>query len=227
MKTKLVYILEPLALALALVAAGCASYNGPYERSGAAPNLAGTSWIVTRIDGAAPLRDASLRADFSVDGRVNGDSGCNSFAGPYIQTSSKVQIGELLSTRRACADSDRQRQESRMLAILQGATSARLDRGQLSLRGADGSLLLSPGSIADTSYAYPRKVQFDCEGTGLTVKFQPGSAELTWRDGQDTLDQRPATSGVWYESSRNSLRGKQDLTWKQSGHQERTCKELQ
>jgi heat shock protein HslJ len=141
-------------------------------------------WVVTRIDGSAPLRGATLRADFGVDGRVNGDSGCNSFSGPYIQTGNTVQIGEPLSTRRACVDNDRQRQETHLLAILQGATSARLEHGQLNLRGADGTLVLAPGStdVADTAYAYPKNVQFDCQGTGLSVRFETGQAHLTWRD---------------------------------------------
>ena len=220
--TRLMSVLAPLALALA----GCTTTGSSSGSSGPAPNLAGTRWIVTRIDGAAPLRDSTLHADFGVDGRVNGDSGCNSFSGPYIQSGSAVQIGELLSTRRACLDSDRQRQETRMLAILQGSNNARMEKGQLSLRTADGSLLLAPGSVNDSSYASPRRVQFDCQGMGLTVEFAGERADLTWSDGKDTLNRRAAASGIWYESPRNTLRGKQDLTWAHDGNPSRTCREL-
>jgi heat shock protein HslJ len=215
-------------LALALAVAGCTTTGSSSGSSGPAPNLSGTRWIVTRIDGAAPLRDSTLHADFGVDGRVNGDSGCNSFSGPYIQTGNNVQIGELLSTRRACVDSDRQRQESRVLAILQGANTARMDKGQLNLRAANGSgsLLLSPGSVNDSSYASPRRVQFDCQGMGLTVEFEGERANLTWSEGRDTLNRQPAASGIWYQSSRNSLRGKQDLVWVQGNSPSRTCREL-
>jgi heat shock protein HslJ len=216
-----------IQVALVLAVAACATSNGPYSSSGAAPALAGTHWVVTRIDGSAPRSDANLHADFGVDGRVNGNSGCNSFSGPFIQNNSTVQIGELLSTRRACVDTDRQRQETRMLNILQGATTARLDRGQLSLRGADGTLVLSQGSVQDTAYNYPKSSQFDCKGTGLTVKFETGQALLTWRDGQDTLNQKSTASGIWYESSHNSLRGiQQDLVWTRDGHGAKTCREL-
>jgi heat shock protein HslJ len=220
MQTTIKYVLALSALAFT----GCATTNGS---SGAAPNLSGTRWIVTRIDGSTPLRNSNLHADFGVDGRVNGDSGCNSFSGPYIQKGSTVDIGELLSTRRACADADRQRQETRVLAILQDATSARLDHGQLSLRAPAGSLLLAPGSVtevADTAY---RRAQYDCEGSALTVQYDTGRAKLEWRDGQDILNQREAASGIWYESSHNTLRGKQqDLVWTRDGHGTRTCREL-
>ncbi len=41
------------------------------------------------------------------------------------------------------------------------------------------------------------------------------------------LDQKPAASGFWYESPRNSVRGKQkDLTWKREGHTALNCREV-
>jgi heat shock protein HslJ len=144
-------------VAVAVAVAGCATSGDRYGPSGPAPELAGTRWVVTSIDGAAPLNDTVVRADFGVDGRVNGYSGCNSFSGPYIQTGNAVQIGELLSTRRACLDGSAQRQEDRVLHILQGPNTARLDRGRLSLRSNDGRLVLSPGTaIAETTYNSPR-----------------------------------------------------------------------
>jgi heat shock protein HslJ len=144
-------------VAVAVVVTGCATSGDRYAASGPAPDLAGTRWVVTSIDGAPPLDDTVVRADFGVDGRINGFSGCNSFSGPYIQTGKELQIGELLSTRRACVDDSAQRQENRVLRILQGPNTARLTRGQLSLRSNDGRLLLAPGStVAETSYSYQR-----------------------------------------------------------------------
>lgn len=219
--------LVPLAVALTLATlmlAGCAT-SGSGSGSAVVPDLAGTRWTVTRIDGNAPAKGEPLTADFGVDGRINGDSGCNNFSGPYIQTGDTVQIGELLSTRRACTDSSRQRQESRVLALLQGATKARMNRDQLTLSAPSGSLVLVPGSFVANS-TVPRRVQYDCEGTGLTVAYEREAAELTWSDGRDMLTQRPAASGVWYQSSNNTLRGKQEMTWTQNGRTPRTCREL-
>jgi heat shock protein HslJ len=128
---------------IALIAAGCGTTSGP--TSGAAYELSGTRWVVTEIDGRTPLVGAVLTADFGTDGRINGDSGCNSYSGPFIQNGRTVQFGELLSTRRACLDPERQRQrqETRLLNILQGSTTLRTSRRQLSLRSAGGTVVLT------------------------------------------------------------------------------------
>ena len=72
--------LPPLALALSMMLTGCAtSGNGA---SAPMPELAGTRWTVTRIDGRAPVSGDAVTADFGVDGRINGNSSCNYFSGP-------------------------------------------------------------------------------------------------------------------------------------------------
>jgi heat shock protein HslJ len=217
-----VFGLLPL-LAMAVVMTGCATTT---DTTTPAPELAGTRWFVTRIDGKAPLHDVPLMADFTLEGRINGDSGCNSFSGPYVQMGSTVEIGELQSTRRSCVDLSVQRQESRLLDILQGASMARLVKGQLYLRTDNGSLVLSPASISIATSAAPKRSRFDCEGVSLTVLFESGRASMAWQEDRDVLEQRPAASGVLYESSRNSLRGKQDLLWTLDGGAPRTCHEL-
>jgi heat shock protein HslJ len=54
-----------------------------------------------------------------------------------------VQIGELLSTRRACADDARQRQEDRLLKILQGSANLQMRRNRLTVQSDDGAVVLS------------------------------------------------------------------------------------
>lgn len=132
-----------LPLVLGLTA--CASGGGGLGTS-PAPELAGTQWTVVEIDGRAPIGSERLTAQFGVDGRVAGNSGCNQFSGPYIQDGSSVRFGELLSTRRACVDEDRQRQENRVLAILGGETTVRRDRRELRVRGVNGVLILAPSA---------------------------------------------------------------------------------
>lgn len=128
---------------LCLALAGCATPSGSPGNGFTIPELAGTRWVVTSIEGRAPTGPA-LTADFSNDGRVSGDAGCNSYSGPYIQDGRKVQFGELLSTRRACVDTSRQRQEDRLLKILQGSTTLQLSRSRLTVRGEAGSVVLTP-----------------------------------------------------------------------------------
>lgn len=131
-----------LSLCIAL-ATGCAA--SPASRAPVA-DLSGTRWTVVAVDGSAPQRgEEPLSVEFGVDGRVSGNSGCNRYSGPYIRDADTLRIGELLSTRRACADNARQRLEARVLAILQGDTALRRERDdRISLRREGGSLLLAP-----------------------------------------------------------------------------------
>jgi heat shock protein HslJ len=135
---KLIYAL----LTPASIVAGCATPPGSPGSGFTTPDLAGTRWVVTSIDGRAPAGPA-ITADFSNDGRVSGDAGCNSYSGPYIQDGRSVQFGELLSTRRACVEDSRQRQETRLLNIMQGPAKLRLSRGRLTVRGGEGYLELT------------------------------------------------------------------------------------
>lgn len=132
--------LFPLCFALL---AGCTS--SPVARE-PVPDLSGTRWTVVAVDGSTPQRgNEPLSVEFGVDGRISGNGGCNSFSGPYIRDDETLRVGELLSTRRACAEAARQRQESRILAILEGETSLRRERSdRISLRKDAGSLLLAP-----------------------------------------------------------------------------------
>lgn len=195
--------------------------------AGPPPQLSGTRWAVTSVDGAVPGRGADLTADFGVDGRINGDSGCNNFSGPYIQTGATVQIGELLSTRRACTDNERQQQETRMLRVLQGVNTVERGRdGRINLRGDSGSVTLAPLS-SDAMASRRGRMVLDCQGVALTVVFDGDEAAITWSGGHDELEQRPSSSGAYYESSGNSLRvGGDNYTWTRQGAAPRKCEEL-
>lgn len=212
-----------------LLVAACAA--DPYREPPPAPisELAGTQWTVASIDGRDTVRDETLTADFGVDGRVNGDSGCNHFSGPFIQSGSTVRFGELLSTRRACTEASRQRQEDRMLDILRGTTTARIVRDELRLRGADGTITfvratrVEPPGIAATARG---RVQYDCQGVPLTVEYGATSARTTWPDGTDVLElQRRSGDNevIRYESNHSELRLGRDLVWGREGGLPRTC----
>jgi heat shock protein HslJ len=144
------WLLAPAPL-LAVILAGCATSPGSPGSGFTTPELAGTRWVVTSIDGSAPAGPA-LTADFGNDGRVSGDAGCNSYSGPFIQDGRNVQFGELLSTRRACVDDGRQRQETRVLNILQGPTTLQLNRNRLTVRGRQGYVVLTLSEPQVLSY---------------------------------------------------------------------------
>jgi heat shock protein HslJ len=213
-----------VSIVIALTLAAC-STTYPV---GPPPDLAGTSWAVTSIDGYTTGRSTDLTADFTVDGRVNGDSGCNTYSGPFIQTGATVRIGELLSTRRACVDDDRQRQEARMLRILQGVNRVeREGEGRISLQGQSGTVMLEPLTLPAGVPGLRGRTTYDCGGVALTVVYEDDEAALTWSGGLDELDRRATDSGLWYESSRNTLRVRGDeVSWAQEGRTPRLCQEL-
>ena len=48
--------------------------------------------------------DAVVTLDFVDDGRLTGETGCNSFNGPYQSDGDAISIGPLAVTRAACPD---------------------------------------------------------------------------------------------------------------------------
>lgn len=218
-----------LAVSAALTLTGCASSPGS---SATPPELAGTRWAISSVDGRAPLGADNLTAQFSINGQIEGDSGCNHFSGPWIQSGNTLRVGELLSTRRACVEEDRQQQESRMLRLLQGtSTLKRGKEGHLILTGSSGSLELVPlssiaGGASSSGAPRTRRLMYDCDGVALTVVFEGESAAITWSGGHDVLSGRETGSGFSYTSARNTVRSGRSadtLTWTQEGRPSRSC----
>ena len=104
--------------------------------------LAG-SWTTTSYSSGSAVQSvavgSTLTADFA-HGRVSGDSGCNSFAGPYEVQGSTIELGPLRSTLRACADPALQTQEQQYVAALQLASSFELTKTTLHLLRVDGGI---------------------------------------------------------------------------------------
>jgi heat shock protein HslJ len=219
----------PVLAPLALVVAACVT--DPREPAiSTVPDLAGTHWTVTAIDGREPLRSVDLTADFSADGRVSGDSGCNRFSGPFVQTGSTVNFGELLSTRRACEEPTRQHQEDRMLDIMRGATTAQRVRDELRLRSRAGTMTLVQTESTNAAYvdeSYPRRVRYDCQGVSITVEYGETVARVTDPDGYQVLQKRPADSNgvIRYEGRSSELRLGRDTLWGREGAPPRSCVE--
>lgn len=72
---------------------------------GVAPTLAGTSWILSSLEGELPLDDTTVTLQFGKDGTVSGSDGCNRFSGSYTQDGTTLIIAQpLVSTMMACPD---------------------------------------------------------------------------------------------------------------------------
>jgi heat shock protein HslJ len=113
------------------------------------PSLVGPTWQATAINNGkeavvSVVSGTRPTAAFDDDGRITGDTGCNTFNGSYeIDGEGAIGIGPLASTKKACADEQASAQEAAYLAALQQATVYRFVDGTLELRNDDGALQVS------------------------------------------------------------------------------------
>jgi heat shock protein HslJ len=110
-------------------------------------DLAGTAWIVTGYNNGkqavvSTMAGTDLTANFGADGRLTGNSGCNTYSATYQIAGNKITIGPAASTKKAC-DQAVMDQEQQYLAALSMAAVYRIDGSKLELRTADGALAVS------------------------------------------------------------------------------------
>lgn len=82
---------------------------------------------------------STLTAKFE-HGQVSGESGCNSFGGPYEVHGSNIELGPLRSTLRACTDPVLQAQEQQYQEALHLASTYEVTNATLQLFRADGGI---------------------------------------------------------------------------------------
>jgi heat shock protein HslJ len=105
------------------------------------PQLAGVNWKVTSFNNnrhavVGVLGESSITMSFK-DGQVAGSAGCNNFHGKYSTEGSKLQVGPLATTRRACEE-PLMTQEREFLAALASAVTWSIDGNVLDMHRADG-----------------------------------------------------------------------------------------
>jgi heat shock protein HslJ len=134
--------------ALALVLAACDA-DAPAPSTGAPgvghpATLAGTSWIVAAIGGAATPRDGQPSMGFDASS-VKGSAGCNSFGGryQYDAATGELRFEALGMTAMACAEPVRNEVERAFTLVLgQPGLVASFDAdGHLVLASAAGGRL--------------------------------------------------------------------------------------
>ena len=92
----------------------------------------------------SPIAGTSLTATFTAD-TVSGNSGCNTYSGPYTIDGASITIGPLASTMMACASQAASDQEAQFLAALQASTtfSQTGDVMTLKARGGENQVTLA------------------------------------------------------------------------------------
>jgi len=125
-------VLATALLAAALSACGSGiSLDEPIE---------GPVWRLAQLGGepVAPGGDAQIQFDRD-SGRVSGSGGCNRVSGSFTRSGITLRIGQLASTRMACADPVRGATEAQFVSALQTTASYRLaGPGRLALLDASG-----------------------------------------------------------------------------------------
>ena len=87
-----------VGMAAYLSLAACVSVG-----SRSAGELTGKVWVLDSLNGAAPVPDATITAEFTKDGQVGGSAGCNSYSGPYTMSGSKIEFPQpMASMMMAC-----------------------------------------------------------------------------------------------------------------------------
>jgi heat shock protein HslJ len=143
---------RPISFALtAIVLAAACRSAAPSRPSAAPPEVAGTSWTVSEIEGTPTLTVAPPRVEFTTDAAA-GSTGCNSFRAPVERRDGSLRFGATAVTRRACAPAIME-QETRFLSALAAVQSYRRDGAMLLLEGAGGRALLR---LIEASAAVPR-----------------------------------------------------------------------
>ncbi|MBB4612008.1 META domain-containing protein [Novosphingobium taihuense] len=105
--------------------AGCAT--APTESAG----LAGTRWIITRVDGAAPAAPSRASLKFE-DERLSANVGCNGIGGDYRVEGNRLIAGPLMATRMFCEGPVWQQEEA-VNALLSAAPEMRRSGSTLRL----------------------------------------------------------------------------------------------
>ena len=105
------------------------------------------SWTVISVLYDDAIRSVSagaeLTADFSADGRISGSTGCNSFHGDYTLEGTKLKIGPLAATKKACPTPEASEQEAGYLAALESAVRIEQAGPQLTLLNAKGQMAVT------------------------------------------------------------------------------------
>ena len=67
-----------------------------------AQSLPGTAWWVEDINGRGIIDNSHTTIEFTDDGRIVGDTGCNRYFGSIEISGSGINLGPLAGTRKAC-----------------------------------------------------------------------------------------------------------------------------
>jgi heat shock protein HslJ len=108
--------------------------------------LAGTDWDVTMYNNGREavvgiIEGTEITALFGDNGELSGSAGCNQYIGGYTVDGNSIEIGQLGSTMRFCAEPEgTMEQEQAFLAALQSAATFTIEGDALEMRTAGDAI---------------------------------------------------------------------------------------
>lgn len=147
-------VLPLLALTAALAAAGCTTtHHGPptqgpgstepppvairttppTTRPPVAHSLVSTRWRLEQVDGADVVSGSRASLVISPEGRMGGNTSCNTMFGHVTIEEHKITFGQMGSTKMACSADGVMQQEQRYLNKLKQVVSWRIEGATLYL----------------------------------------------------------------------------------------------
>lgn len=125
-----------LTLAALLVMTGCTT-------GAATGELTGREWKLVWVDefSTMPSGVATPTLSFGSDGRLTGNTGCNSASASYTVDGDRLSISALITTKRACIESAGQQLEQAYIRAIEATRRYRIEGGELQLLDDGGTVL--------------------------------------------------------------------------------------
>ena len=110
---------------------------------GATEQLRDRVWTLTSIDGftAMPAGVATPTIRFDTDGRLSGNTGCNSAGAAFTTDGDRLTIQPMMVTKRACLEPEGNRLERAYVQAVGRARRFRIAENQLELLDDNGTVL--------------------------------------------------------------------------------------
>jgi putative lipoprotein len=99
-------------------------------------DLAGTSWVLTDLNGDGVVADTRVTLEFAANGHATGNGSCNRYFSTVDMSGSSIRFGAVGSTRMACATAV-SLQEIKYFQMLESANRFTIEGRTLSIYGGD------------------------------------------------------------------------------------------
>jgi heat shock protein HslJ len=137
------------AVVILLLAGGCADDDAS---TGGGGELTGRTFLSESVtEGGQDLglvADTRISLNFTTDGQVSANAGCNHLLGEVTITSERLEVGPMGGTEMGC-DPQRHTQDEWLMGFLQSSPTWLLDGDRLTLTAGDTEIVLLDREVAD------------------------------------------------------------------------------